>query len=88
MGSSALTTFAFPKMCDEEKHFEPWASLKKREGVPEMGTKPLKALTGYRASNRGSKNLSSRLSGALIEALGASNRGSKNSRKTPGALRG
>ena len=30
--------------------------LKKREGVPEMGTKPLKALRGYRASNRGSKN--------------------------------
>ena len=28
--------------------------LKKREGVPEMGTKPLKALRGYRASNRGS----------------------------------
>ena len=35
--------------------------LKKREGVPEMGTKPLKALRGYRASNRGSKNLQSRL---------------------------
>ena len=31
--------------------------LKKREGVPEMGTKPLKALRGYRASNRGSKKL-------------------------------
>ena len=31
--------------------------LKKREGVPEMGTKPLKALRGYRASNRGSENL-------------------------------
>ena len=31
--------------------------LKKREGVPEMGTKPLKALRGYRASNRGSKTL-------------------------------
>ena len=31
--------------------------IKKREGVPEMGTKPLKALRGYRASNRGSKNL-------------------------------
>ena len=31
--------------------------LKKREGVPEMGTKPLKALRGYRASSRGSKNL-------------------------------
>ena len=29
-------------------------TLKKREGVPEMGTKPLKALRGYRASNRGS----------------------------------
>ena len=29
-------------------------SLKKREGVPEVGTKPLKALRGYRASNRGS----------------------------------
>ena len=25
--------------------------LKKREGVPEMGTKPLKALRGYWASN-------------------------------------
>ena len=30
-------------------------NLKKREGVPEMGTKPLGALSGYRASNRGSK---------------------------------
>ena len=30
---------------------------KKREEVPEMGTKPLKALRGYRASNRGSKGL-------------------------------
>ena len=30
--------------------------LKKREGVPEMATKPLKALRGYLASNRGSKN--------------------------------
>ena len=28
--------------------------LKKREGVPEMGTKPLKGLRGHRASNRGS----------------------------------
>ena len=28
--------------------------LKKREGVPELGTKPLNALRGYRASNRGS----------------------------------
>ena len=28
--------------------------LKRRERVPEMGTKPLKALRGYRASNRGS----------------------------------
>ena len=27
-------------------------SLKKREGVPEMGTKPLR---GYQVSNRGSK---------------------------------
>ena len=37
--------------------------VKKREGfVPEMGTKPLKALRGYRASNRGSEK-------ALIEAL-------------------
>ena len=51
--------------------------LKKREGVPEMGTKPLKALRGYRASNRGS-NRGSR----------GSNRGSKGSRKTPEALRG
>ena len=34
----------------------------KGEGVPEMGTKPLKALRGYRASNRGSNR-------ALIEAL-------------------
>ena len=34
---------------------------KKREGVPEMGTKPLKALRGYRASNRGSKKPQSRL---------------------------
>ena len=33
--------------------------LKKREGIPEMGMKPLKGLRGYRASNRG----------ALIEAL-------------------
>ena len=32
-------------------------NLKKREGVPEMGTKPLKALRGYQASNRGSNNL-------------------------------
>ena len=32
----------------------PQQSLKKREGVPEMGTKPLKALRGYRASSRGS----------------------------------
>ena len=29
--------------------------LQKREGVPEMGTNLLKALKGYRASNRGSK---------------------------------
>ena len=35
--------------------------LKKREGVPEMGTKPLRALRGYRASNRGSKKPQSRL---------------------------
>ena len=41
--------------------------VKKREGVPEMGTKPLKALRGYRASNRGSRG---------------SNRGSKGSRKS------
>ena len=53
-----------------------------------MGTKPLKALRGYRASNRGSKNRQSRLPRAPIEGLGASNRGSQNSRKTPGALRG
>ena len=32
-------------------------NLKKREGVPEMGTKPPRALRGYRASNRGSKKL-------------------------------
>ena len=32
-------------------------NLKRREGAPEMGTKPLKGLRGYRASNRGSKNL-------------------------------
>ena len=51
--------------------------LKKREGVPEVGTKPLKALRGYRASNRGS-NRGSR----------GSNPGSKGSRKTPEALRG
>ena len=35
--------------------------LEKREGVPEMGTKPLKALRGYRASNRGSNGQVSRL---------------------------
>ena len=29
---------------------------KRREGVPEMGTKPLKALQGHRPSNPGSKN--------------------------------
>ena len=40
-------------------------TLKKREGVPDMGTKPLKALRGYRASNRGSIEAL----GALIEAL-------------------
>ena len=51
--------------------------LKKREGVPEMGTKPLKPLRGYRACNRGS-NRGSR----------GSNRGSKGSRRTPEALRG
>ena len=28
--------------------------LMKRKGVPEMGTKPPKALRGYRASKRGS----------------------------------
>ena len=55
--------------------------LKKREGVPEMGTKPLKALRGYWASNRGS-NRGSRGSNR------GSNRGSKGSRKTPEALRG
>ena len=31
--------------------------LKKRAGVPEMGTKPLRALRGHRASYRGSKGL-------------------------------
>ena len=31
--------------------------LKKREGAPEMGTKPLKALRGHRASYRGSEKL-------------------------------
>ena len=51
--------------------------LKKREGVPEMGTKPLKALRGYRASNRGS-NRGSR----------GSNRGSKGSKKKTEALCG
>ena len=51
--------------------------LKKREGVTEMGTQPLKALRGYRASNRG-PNRGSR----------GSNRGSKGSRKTPETLRG
>ena len=30
--------------------------LQKGEGVPEMGAKPLKALRGYRAFNRGSEN--------------------------------
>ena len=35
--------------------------LKKREGVPELGAKPLDALRGYRASNRGSKKPQSRL---------------------------
>ena len=50
---------------------------KKREGVPEVGTKPLKTLRGHRASNRGS-NRGSR----------GSNRGSKGSRKIPEALRG
>ena len=48
-------------------------NLKKREGVPEVGTKPLKALRGYWASNRGSR---------------ASNQGSQGSRRTPEALRG
>ena len=32
---------------------------KKRDGAAEMGTKPLKALREYRASNRGSKRLCS-----------------------------
>ena len=41
--------------------------LKKREGVPEMGTKPVKALRGYRPSNH--------------FALRGSNRGTKGSRK-------
>ena len=40
----------------------------KREGVPEMGTKPLKALRGYRASNRGS-NRGSKGSRKTPEAL-------------------
>ena len=31
--------------------------LQKREGVPEMGTKPRKVLRGYQTSNRGSKRL-------------------------------
>ena len=48
-------------------------SWKKREGVPEMGTKPLKALRDL---------------GPLIEALRGSNRRSWGSRKTPKALRG
>ena len=33
------------------------ALIKEGEGVPEMGTKLLKALRGYRASNRGSTGL-------------------------------
>ena len=37
--------------------------LQKKEGVPEMGTKPLKALRGYRSFNRGSKGQVSRLKG-------------------------
>ena len=45
-------------------------NLKKREGVPEMGMKPLKALKGYQASNRGSKK-------NLIEVLRGSSRGSR-----------
>ena len=45
---------------------------KKREGVPEMATKPLRALRGYRASNRGSNRGSK----------------PKGSRKTPKTLRG
>ena len=43
-------------------------SLKKREGVPEMGAKPLKALRGYRASNRAS-NRGSKGSRKTPEAL-------------------
>ena len=42
--------------------------LKKREGVPEVGTKPLKAPRGYRASNRGS-NRGSKGSRKIPEAL-------------------
>ena len=61
--------------------------LKKREGVPELGTKPLKALRGYRASSRGSENPIEALKGSNRGSRG-SNRGSKNSRKAPGALRG
>ena len=55
--------------------------LKKREGVPEMGTKPLKALRGYRASNRGSN----RGSGALIEALKGLEKNTRGSKRL-GAL--
>ena len=49
-----------------------------------MGTKPLKALRGYRASNRGSEKLQSRLLGALIEALGALIEAPKTLEKHPG----
>ena len=37
------------------------SGVKKREGVSDMGTKPLKALRGYRASKRGSKKPQTRL---------------------------
>ena len=39
---------------------DPTPHLKKREGVPEMDTEPLKALRGYRASNQGSKGQASK----------------------------
>ena len=62
------------KLCD--KHFAELSGelsgaiclktlLKKREGVPEVGTKPLKALRGFRASNRGSNRGSRKTPEAL-----------------------
>ena len=65
-----------PIACSRDSQ-DPQTSAKEEGRVPEMGTNPLKALRGCRASNRGS-NRGSR----------GSNRGSKGSRKTPEALRG